>query len=447
VKFRPNLRNFFYLVGSGLIIQLAGTIYRIWLAGKIGAEGLGILQMVYPVYRLLSGVATLGLPLALMKWVSEYLTVREYAKITALRKWALRIVLISSLIIATLLFLLAPVLGKSVFTDNRVIEALLIIAFAIPFSALSAIYRGYFQGRSHMAPTATSEIAEQAVEISTTVICIVALTACSPFSCYAAPVTGLTAGEVACFITLLFFLRKLPVSAIPAPDTPAPESNITLPQRGIFRYAWPLLLNSIILSVSLASEGMIIPRLLISAGHQAAASTGLFGQLTGMAEPVAYFPLIFLVPLGSVLSPQISAAFKTKSFPLIKRKISMFYLAATGLSIIFFFIIFGSARFLAMTLYNSPAPTLLIRLMVIGLPFTAIAILNTTILSAMGATDKILWISIGSVGLKTLTLVVLTQFLGIHGSAWAINITQIFLCLASMAGAMRVLKDLTPAPD
>jgi len=445
-KLRPNLRNFCYLAGSGLIIQLAGTVYRIWLAREIGSEGLGILQMVYPIYRLLSGIATLGLPLALIKWISEYLAVREYAKITALRQWAFRIVLIGSLSGAVLLFLFAPLIGKSVFTDNRVIEALQIIAFAIPFSALSAVYRGYFQGYSRMAPTATSEIAEQAVEISTTAICIVALAAWLPFSSYSAPVTGLTMGEVTCFVTLLFFLRKLPVTTAPDQDLSICESNIALPQRSIFRYAWPLLLNQIIVSVSMASEGVIIPRLLIAGGYAAHISTGLFGQLTGMAEPVAYFPLIFLAPLGSVLSPQISAAFKTKTFAAIKRKIALFYLSATGLALVSSFSIFGAAGLLAATLYNSPASAPLIRMMIVGLPFTAIAILNTTIISAVGATDKILWISIWSVSLKTLTLVVFTPFLGIHGSAWAINATQIFLCLASTAETWKIMKALNPSP-
>ena len=440
MKLRPNLRNFFYLAGSGLIIQLAGTVYQIWLARQIGAEGLGILQMVYPIYRLLSGLATLGLPLALIKWISEYIAIREYNKINALRKWSLKITLIISVLISVALYLSAPVIGKSVFTDNRGIEALMVIALAIPFSSLSAIYRGYFQGYSRMAPTAVSEVTEQTVEIGTTFLFATVFTVWSTFSLFSAPVIGLTMGEVACFLTLLLFMRIFPTKQLPCPGEPVYEANISLPRQGIFRYAWPLLLNQIILSISLASEGVIIPRLLISAGHSAVAGTGLFGELTGMAEPVSYFPLIFLAPLGPVLSPQISAAFKTKSFPVIYQKISRFYLAAAGLSLISFFVIFGAAPFLAAALYNSTAPVVLIRLTVIGLPFTAIAILNTTILSAVGATDMILWVSIGSVSLKTLALVALIPLYGILGAGWAINITQIFLCLASMSGALRMLK-------
>ena len=399
--------------------------------------------MVYPIYRLLSGLATLGLPLALTKWVSEYLAVHDYLKVTAIRRWAVRIVSISAILIGISLIFLGPVLANSIFTDSRVTEALFIIAFAIPFSSLSAIYRGYYQGYSRMAPTATSEIIEQIIEISTVLMIILMLKSWLPFSTYTAPITGLTMGEVACFITLFFFLNKRHSNPHPTSNPLIVEQDIWLPYRNIFRYAWPLLLNQIILSISMASEGIIIPRLLISAGHAAAASTGLFGQLTGMAEPVAYFPLIFLAPLGPVLSPQVSAAFKTNSLKLIRKKIALFYLTATILCLISFLIILSSARFIAQSLYNSPSSAVLIRSLVIGLPFTAIAILNLTILSATGGTDKILWISIWTVGLKTFSLVVLTPLIGIHGSAWAINITQIFQCLASSVEAIRCLQSLT----
>jgi stage V sporulation protein B len=433
MKPRPNLKNFSYLVGSGLIIQLAGTIYRIWLARSIGPEGLGILQMIYPVYRLLSGVACIGLPLALTKWVSEYLASHDHLKITYLKNWAFRTVLVSSVVIGLLLYNSAPILSHQVFTDPRVGEALLVIALAIPFSALSAIFRGYFQGYSRMAPTAASEIMEQVVEISTTVLLTIFLARMLPFHSYTYPVIGLTMGEVACLLTLLVFLKRNGV----CPKYPADSAAV--PRYDIFRYSWPLLLNQVVVSISLASEGIIIPHLLISGGCPAALSTGLFGKLTGMAEPVAYFPLIFLAPLGTVLSPQISAAYKTKSLDRMKQKISLFYLVSTFLCIASFYIIYFQATPLTRFLYNNTSAALLTKLLVIGLPFTAFAILNISILAAIGATRKILLLSLWSVGLKTFSLIVLTPFLGIEGSAWAINVTQIFIGLASMVEVWQFL--------
>ncbi len=428
MKKRPNLINFFYLVGSGLIIQLSGSIYRIWLARKVGPESLGILQMVYPVYRLLSGLATLGLPLALTKWVSEYLASREYLRINSLRKWAVRLVFISAFITGSLLVFFTPVISKHVFTDPRVREALYVIALAIPFSALSAIYRGYFQGFSNTAPTAVSEIAEQFSEVGTTYLLVCIIAPLLPLSVYAFPLVGLTVGEITCLISLVFFLKYQTKLTVPNIKSPVPKPEI-------ISYSWPLLLNQIITSASLASEGVIIPFMLIRAGYTSQVSTGLFGQLAGMAEPVAYFPLILMAPLASVLSPQISSAFKTASLEKIKRKISLFYLVNSVLCLSGYFVILFSAAPLARFLYGGAVaiPIRLIKILVVGLPFTGISILNITMLAAVGATDKILYLSLWVAGLKTFLIFTLTPTFGICGSAWAINIVQFFIALASLA--------------
>ncbi len=438
MKKRPNLLNFVYLAGSGLAIQLAGTFYRIWLARRIGPEGLGILQMVYPVYRLLSGMSAMGLPLALTKWVSEYVSAGDYRRIQSLRETSVRAVGLAALVFMVLLFLTAPLLTRHVFTDYRVMEALFIIAPAIPFSALSAIYRGYFQGFSKMAPTAASEVFEQVVEIGTTALLVGALASLAPASINSYPVLGLTMGEVACLGTLLVIYKlraPRPGNTLDAAELEA----VDLPRSSIMRFAGPLLLNQIVTSVSMAAEAVIIPHFLIQSGYSVFESTGLFGKLTGMAEPISYFPLIFLAPLASVLSPQISAFWKNRDYQRIGRKLIRYYTVGILLCLAGLVLIMAGAGFLSQWLYNDPSPVRLIRLSVIALPFTGIAALNLTVLTALGATDRILLLSLWAVGLKTALLMVLTAMLGIEGAAWAITIAQIFLMLASLAELRQVL--------
>jgi stage V sporulation protein B len=421
VQRRPNLYNFFYLISSGLTIQLLGTAYRIWLAQRIGAAGLGIFSMTYPVYRLLSSIATIGMPLALTKWVAEYLTTGEYHQITALKNWSARIVLALSLGAALTLYLGAPFLSSHLFSEPRVKEALLIIAPAIPFSALSAIYRGFYQGFSRMAPTALSEVTEQIAEISTAVIGLTCLVAVLPLASYSYPVIGLTVGEIVCFATLVCFRQPLrPNDGLVAPP---------LPHWKIFHYSWPLLLNQIVLSISNASEGVLIPQFLIRAGHTAAAGTQWLGYLNGMAAPLAYFPLILLFPLGTVLSPQISSGFKSGSLPLLRPKVRRFYLTTALIAVACFELILLSAAWLCQSLYHCLTPVALIKILVIGMPFTALTIINFTILAAIGASNKVLTITLWATGLKT-ALLFLTAYLGISGAAWAITITQVFTALS-----------------
>lgn len=426
MKTRPNLKNFFYLLSSGLTIQLIGTVYRIWLARRIGAEGLGIFSMTYPVYRLLSSIATIGLPLAMTKWVAEYQAAGEYLSIRALKNWSSQIVLFTSVISAMMLHVLAPFLSHYLFSEPRVEEALKIIAWAIPFSALSAILRGYYQGFSLMGPTALSEVTEQIAEVGTTILGLCLFVTFLPFAPYSYPIIGLTVGEIACLATLLCFIKQ------PRPGLiPETAADVPIPRTELLSYAWPLLVNQIVVSVSNASEGVIIPRLLIRAGYSVAKSTQYLGYLNGMAASVAYFPLILLFPLGSVLSPQISYGFKSGSMKLIRTKVRRFYLLVTVVSSLCFGILLFTAPILSQLLYHSAIPSPLIKILVVGMPFSALTILNFSILAATGATDKILTISLWSTGLKT-ALLFLTGYFGINGAGWAVVITQIFTALTSV---------------
>jgi stage V sporulation protein B len=420
---RPNLHNFFYLIGSGLVIQMLGTAYRIWLASRIGPAGLGIFSMTYPVYRLLSSVATIGLPLALTKWVAEYLSGGEYREITALKKWSLRTVFSLSLAAALILYLGASCLSTHLFNEPRVKEPLIIIALAIPFSAISAIYRGFFQGFSRMAPTALSEITEQIAEIAIAVIGLTYLTTALPLATYSYPMVGLTAGEIVCLATLLCF-RQSPNSSAAAPFHP-----LTLPHWEILHYSWPLLVNQVVNSLGNASEGILIPQLLIRNGHTATTGTQWLGYLNGMAAPLAYFPLIFLFPLGTVLTPQISSGYKADALPLLRTKVRRFYIATALISVSCFEFILLAAGWLSQNLYHSLTPVALIKILAIGMPFTAFAIINFAILAAIGASGKILTINLWATGLKT-ALLFLCPYFGITGAAWATTITQIFTALS-----------------
>ncbi|MEW5935534.1 MAG: oligosaccharide flippase family protein, partial [Bacillota bacterium] len=57
---------------AGFVAKLLGAAYRIPLTRLIGAEGVGIYQLAYPVYVTLLSVARAGIPVAISKLVSEY---------------------------------------------------------------------------------------------------------------------------------------------------------------------------------------------------------------------------------------------------------------------------------------------------------------------------------------------------------------------------------------
>ena len=56
---------------GGFIAKILGAIYRIPLANVLGGEGMGIYQMVYPLYCLLLTVSATGIPSGLAREISH----------------------------------------------------------------------------------------------------------------------------------------------------------------------------------------------------------------------------------------------------------------------------------------------------------------------------------------------------------------------------------------
>ena len=59
------------LLLSGLICKFMGAFYRIPLSNILGAEGIGIYQLIFPVYSLFLIVVSGGIPISLSKIVAE----------------------------------------------------------------------------------------------------------------------------------------------------------------------------------------------------------------------------------------------------------------------------------------------------------------------------------------------------------------------------------------
>ena len=57
------LKGTLLLTLSGFLTKIIGFIYRIFLSQKIGAQGMGIYQLIFPVYTLCYALAAGGIQL------------------------------------------------------------------------------------------------------------------------------------------------------------------------------------------------------------------------------------------------------------------------------------------------------------------------------------------------------------------------------------------------
>lgn len=156
-------KNAFILTIAGFIVKILGFAYRIFLANTIGAEGMGLYQLVLPIYGLILLGLTAGVGIAISRLVAE-----ETAK--GNNKNCVRIAVVSgvtifiagAIIVTVLLLNLDFVVGVLV-GDTRTKTSLLYLLPAIPFIAAITTIKGYFYGKQEVVPNAISQVAEQVV--------------------------------------------------------------------------------------------------------------------------------------------------------------------------------------------------------------------------------------------------------------------------------------------
>ena len=73
MKRKRFLRNICILTAGSIALRLIGIGFSGWLSRKIGAEGMGLFQLVFSVYSLASTIATSGIYLAVTRLVAEEL--------------------------------------------------------------------------------------------------------------------------------------------------------------------------------------------------------------------------------------------------------------------------------------------------------------------------------------------------------------------------------------
>ena len=129
-------------VGS-VVAKMLGALYRIPLTNVLGAQGMGMYQLVFPVYALFMVLSTMGIPTALSRIVAEKRALCEPSKKYFAAAMLTLAVLggICSILTAALARVFAVWQGNH---DTHL--GFLVISPAIFFVGLISGFRGYFQG-------------------------------------------------------------------------------------------------------------------------------------------------------------------------------------------------------------------------------------------------------------------------------------------------------------
>lgn len=303
-KVRTYFKNAVILTVTGLALRAAGMFFRVYIAGRVGAEGMGLYQLIFTIYSLCTTFATAGVSVAATRLAAEELTQPDMGRTAGVLGRVVRLGLMFGMLAALAQFALAYPVAKYWLGDARAELSLRILAPGLPFMAVGSAIRGYFFARRQVGPNSRSQIYEQIVRIGLVMaIMPLVLDWGIQYAC-AAVMLGNTVSEViSCLLMVWYYKRDTSrLFGKAKPWTPAGTRT------RLWRIVAPVEGGRCLDSALHTVENILVPACLLAFLGSRETSLAQFGALKGMAMPILLFPFSFLNPLATLLLPEVTEA-------------------------------------------------------------------------------------------------------------------------------------------
>jgi stage V sporulation protein B len=306
------------LLAAGIINRLLGFVPRIALPRMIGAEGVGIYQLGYPFLLVLLTIITGGIPLAVAKMVAEAESVNDVTKGRHILYISLTFTLSFSILITLLMLIGARSIASEVLGDERVYYTLLAMSPMLCIVGISSVYRGYFQGKLNMLPTATSQIIETIVRILAMLLLAYMLLPRGIEVAAAGAMLGVTIGEVIGLIVMIVYYTR---TRSQETRTPRSRGDYFIMFKKMLAISIPVTGSRLVGSGSYFLESIMTMKALAIAGIATAAATTMYGTLQGMVIPILLLPGVLTYSLSVSLIPSLSEAAARNDQTMIRKRL------------------------------------------------------------------------------------------------------------------------------
>ncbi len=302
------------LMIASLVVKVIGAFFQIPLLNMIGGKdspAFGMFSAAYRIYTAMLMVSTVGLPAALAKMVAEATACgKEHEVRRTVRVAGCIFVPIGALCSVALFFGAGTFAEWIKSADSRL--AVMAIAPSVLMVSILAVFRGYYQGRSNMVPTAVSQVIEAmgklfiglglahyAVQHDFSDPMVAAMT-----------VLGVTIGEAAAAVYMLVqgaVTRHSSSTVHALNDSVRPAGQLA---KTLLSLSIPITISSAVMSLTdLIDVALISSRLQSPAvGMTAREAMSTYGIYTGQAINFFNLPQTLITALAVSVLPTIASA-------------------------------------------------------------------------------------------------------------------------------------------
>lgn len=431
------------LLAAGIINRLLGFVPRIILPRIIGAEGVGLYQLSFPFLTVMLTIITGGIPLAVAKWIAEADSQGDSARVKYIFRAAMGLVVTLGIVMTAAMLLFAPWITTHVLPDTRVYRTFLAMTPILIISGISAVYRGYFQGKQNMVPSAVSQITETILRIIASLGFAYFLLPLGLEWAAAGAMLGVVVGEVGGLAVIMwkYYSDKHRGKKAKVFLTPDPSKKRVPVLRRLLSLSIPVTGSRMVGSLSYLLESIFTARSLAAAGITTGIATAQYGALQGMIIPLLLLPTALTYSLAVSLVPSLSEAAARGDRALIHKRLhqSMRLALVSGAPFVVVMALFAEP--LCRIMYNHAEIAPMLQLIA---PVGIFIYLQAPLQAALQALDKpgtaLMNTLIGAV-VKLVLIVQLAsdpQY-GIYGALIAINVNIVLVTVLHGISVLRFI--------
>ena len=423
------------LTSTGFICRILGFFYRIFMSSTIGAEGLGIYNMVHPIFSICFAVCAGSIQTALSQYVAANQT-----RGRAVFRTGLVIAMGLSFLLAWVIYGNAGFLAEKLLLEPRCAPYLPVMAVSVPFAALHACINGYYYGMQKARVPAFSQVAEQVIRMGAVFLIASIWLESGRQITVSLAVYGHLIGEMASAVFTVFCLGFFP----PCKDgdsrrAPAIPLSFGATAAPLMALALPLMGNRLILNVLGSAEAIWIPNKLMSSGLTNSEALSVYGVLTSMALPFILFPSAITNSMAVLLLPTVAEAQADGNEARISSMISMSlrYSCYMGVLCIGIFTIFGNQ--LGVSVFHDQNAGTYITILSWLCPFMYLATTMGSILNGLGRTSSTFFQNVFAMVIRLAFVLFAIPRYGILGYLWGMLVSELALALMSFLAVKRLV--------
>ena len=429
----PIFYNALLLTGVNLLLRFAGTSFQVYLSGRIGAEGIGLLQLVLSVGSLALTVGIGGIRTATMYLCAEVVGQKQPGRMG----WVLSGCIVYSISVsgaaAFLLYQFAPLIATGWIGHPEVCCAVRLFATFLPVSCLCGVMVGYYTGINRSGTLAAVEVAEQVCSMGTTILLLRFWAGTDAVRACQCVILGSSVGACLTLVVLTFLKHR---------HQEAVGARLPMGKR-LWETAVPLAVADTAKAGINTTENLMVPkRLALYPG----ASTPLaqFGMVCGMVFPVLMFPAAILFGLAELLIPEMARCNAAGSQNRIRHLSERSLLLALIYGCMCGGILFLAAEPLCIRLYKTPEAGEYLRWFAVLAPMLYCDAITDALTKGLGQQKICVRNNIITSALDVILLFILLPHYGMQGYFTSFFITHLLNFALSIGLLVKLVGKVIP---